>query len=98
MSLEDNDQILKLKKTLDECDYNPSKKECIINDIMSVLNYKKKKNEAKFFLKTKNQDKIIMVYFPMSVELVYKNYNTPINIFFPKNYPYEPPQIFYRTS
>ena len=94
MSLEDNDQILKLKKTLDECDYNPSKKECIINDIMSVLNYKKKKNEAKFFLKTKNQDKIIMVYFPMSVELVYKNYNTPINIFFPKNYPYEPPQIF----
>jgi rubrerythrin len=94
MSLEDNDQILKLKKTLDECNYNSSNKDCIIKDIMSVLNYKKKKNEAKFFLKTKNQDKIIMVFFPMSVELIYKSYNTPINIFFPKNYPNEPPQIF----
>ena len=94
MSLKDNGEIIELKKFLDECSYNPSKKESIANDIMSVLNYKKNTNEAKYFLKTQNQDKIIMIYFPMSVELPLKYYNAPFNIFFPKNYPYEPPQIF----
>jgi len=94
MSLKDNGEIKELKKILDECSYNPFKKESIANDIMSVLNYKKNTNEAKFFLKTQNQDKIIMIYFPMSVELPLKYYNAPFNIFFPKNYPYEPPQIF----
>ena len=41
MSLKDNGEIKELKKILDECSYNPFKKESIANDIMSVLNYKK---------------------------------------------------------
>jgi len=94
MSIEDDDKIFKLKLALDDCSYIPSKKESMANDIMRVLNYKKKIKEATFFVKTKNMDKIIMVCFPMSIEFNNKNYNVPINIFFPINYPYEAPELF----
>ena len=89
-----NDKILRLEKALGECSYSPSMKQIIKDEIICVLNYKGKKDYSRFFLRTLNQDKIIMVWYPMTVKFTKRNYMVPINIFFSKNYPYEPPQIF----
>ena len=73
-----NDKILRLEKALGECSYSPSMKQIIKDEIICVLNYKGKKDYSRFFLRTLNQDKIIMVWYPMTVKFTKRNYMVPI--------------------
>ena len=86
---------LRLRTELGQCNYSPAMKDYLTNMIMQVMNYPKKtsQQQARHFIKTKNQDKIIMVWYPMSVPFMGKNYNVPLQIYFSKNIPYEPPEI-----
>jgi hypothetical protein len=85
---------LRLREELTQCGYNPSMKDYITNMIMQVLNFPKKTTQARHFIKTLNQDRLIMVWYPMSIPFGKKSYNVPLLIYFMKNIPKEPPQIF----
>ena len=85
---------LRLRTELAQCSYNPNMKDYLANMIMQVMNYPKKTKQARHFIRNMNQDKIIMIWYPMSVPFARKNYNVPLQIFIMKNIPYEPPQIF----
>ena len=69
-------------------------KDYIANMIMQLMNYPKKTTQPRHFIKNMNQDKIMMVWYPMSVPFANKKYNVPIQIYIMKNIPYEPPQVF----
>jgi hypothetical protein len=43
-------------------------------------------------------NRIMMVWYPMSVPFMGKNYNVPLQIYITKNMPYEPPQIFLEVT
>ena len=85
---------LRIREELAQCSYNPNMKDYIANMIMQLLNYPKKTAQARHFIKNMNQDKIMMVWYPMSVPFAQKSYNVPLQIYIMKNIPYEPPQIF----
>ena len=85
---------LRLRTELAQCSYNPTMKDYISNMIMQIMNYPKKTNPTRHFIKNMNQDKIIMVWYPMSIPFNGRNYNVPLQIFIMKNVPYEPPQVF----
>ena len=85
---------LNIRTELAKCSYNQSFKDYITNMIMQVMNYPKKTNPPRHFIKTMNQDKIIMIWYPMNVPFGSKSYNVPLQIYIMKNVPYEPPQIF----
>ena len=85
---------LRLREELTQCGYNPSMKDYITNMLMQVLNFPKKTTQARHFIKTLNQDRLIMVWYPMSIPFGKKSYNVPLLIYFMKNIPKEPPQIF----
>ena len=85
---------LRLRTELAQCGYNPSMKDYISNMIMQIMNYPKKTNPSRHFIKNMNQDKIIMVWYPMSIPFNNRNYNVPLQIFIMKNVPYEPPKYF----
>ena len=83
-----------IRTELDKCSYSPNMKDYLTNMIMQVMNYPRKQAQARYSVKNMGQDKIIVVIYPMSVPFMKKSYNVPIQIFFMKNIPYEPPQIF----
>ena len=85
---------LRLRTELAQCSYNPNMKDYISNLIMQIMNYPKKTNQARHFIRNMNQDKIIMVWYPMSIPFNGRNYNVPLQIFIMKNVPYEAPQFF----
>ena len=85
---------LRLRTELAQCSYSPSMKDYISNMIIQVMNYPKKTTPPRHFIRNMNQDKIIMVWYPMSIPFNQKNYNVRLQIFIMKNVPYEPPQIF----
>ena len=85
---------LRLRTELSQCSYNPNMKDYLANMIMQIMNFPNKTNQARHFIRNMNQDKIIMVWYPMSVPFANKNYNVPLQIYIMKNIPYEPPQIF----
>ena len=85
---------LRIREELAQCCYKPNMKDYITNMIMQLMNYPKKTTQARHFIKNMNQDKIMMVWYPMSVPFAKKYYNVPLQIYIMKNIPYEPPQIF----
>ena len=86
--------ILSLKKELNECSYARSMTDYLANMIIRIMNYPKKTIPPRYFVKVTEQNKIIFIWYPMSVPFKTKNFNIPIQIFITKNIPYEPPQIF----
>ena len=89
-----NNILLTIRSQLDGCSYNQNMKDYLANLIMSVVNYPKATTPARHYVRNMGQDKIIMIWYPMSVPFVGRNYNVPIQIYIMKNIPYEPPQIF----
>ena len=86
--------IISLKKELNECSYARSMTDYLANMIIRIMNYPKKTIPPRYFVKVTEQNKIIFIWYPMSVPFKNKNFNIPIQIFITKNIPYEPPQIF----
>ena len=64
---------LRLRTELSQCSYNPNMKDYLANMIMQIMNFPKKTNQARHFIRNMNQDKIIMVWYPMSVPFANKN-------------------------
>ena len=90
--------ILRIRTELNECSYNQNMKDYLANLIMSVMNFPKKTQQVRHFIKTMGGNRIIMVWYPMSVPFMGKNYNVPLQIYITKNMPYEPPQIFLEVT
>ena len=76
------------------CTYPPSMKDYIVNAVIESIGFPYKEQQPKYMRKKVGNDTIIMVWYSMSVPFGQKKYNVPINIYFMKNMPYEPPQIF----
>ena len=90
--------ILRIRTELNECSYNQNMKDYLANLIMSVMNFPKKTQQVRHFIKTMGGNRIMMVWYPMSVPFMGKNYNVPLQIYITKNMPYEPPQIFLEVT
>ena len=92
--------LLRIRTELDGCSYDPRGKDYLANMIVSVMKFPKKKpqSQARHFIRTMNQSKIIMVWFPMNVPFMGKTYDVPLQIFIMRNIPYEPPQIFLEVA
>ena len=86
--------LIRLRNELNECCYDSSMKDYLSNMIIRIMNYPKKTTQARYFIKVMDLKKIMMVWYPMSVPFMNRNYNVPIQIYIMKNIPYEPPQIF----
>ena len=90
--------ILRIRTELSECSYNQNMKDYLANLIMAVMNYPKKTTQVRHFVRTMGGNKIIMVWYPMSIPFMGRNYNVPLQIYIMKNVPYEPPQIFLEVT
>ena len=86
--------LLKLKTELKDCCYDPQARDFLSNLIIRIMNYPKKTSPSRHYVKMMDQKKLMMVWYPMSVPFMNRNYNVPIQIYIMKNIPYEPPQIF----
>jgi hypothetical protein len=86
--------LLRLRGEISQCSYAPQMKDYISNLIYTTMNYPKKTVQARHFIRNMGYDRIIMVWYSMSVPFGGKSYNVPLQIFIMKNVPYEPPQIF----
>ena len=86
--------LLRLRTELNDCCYEPKMKDYISTMIIRIMNYPKKTTEPHHYIKMMAQNKIMMVWYPMSVPFLNRNYNVPIQIYIMKHVPYEPPQIF----
>ena len=93
---EENSQniLLRIKYGLSKCGYNPNMKEFIANRVLQAMIFPKRTLQSRYFRRNLGADEIIMVWFPMNVLFMSKSFNVPIEIFFMKNFPFEPPQIF----
>lgn len=76
------------------CTYPPNMKDYIVNAVIESIGFPYKEQQPKYMRKKVGNDTIIMVWYSMSIPFGQKKYNVPINIYFMKNMPYEPPQIF----
>ena len=76
------------------CSYPPNMKDYIVNAVIEVMGYPYKEQQPKYIRKKIGNDTIIMLWFSLSIPFNTKKYNIPINIYFMKNLPYEPPQVF----
>ena len=86
--------IIRVRTELNDCSYDPSMKDYLANLIVSTMNFPKKNTQVRHFIKNMGQNKIVMIWYPMSVPFAGKNYNVPLQIYIMRNVPYEPPQIF----
>jgi len=86
--------LLRIRSELNSCSYNQNMKDYLANMIMQIMNYPRKTTQARHFIRNMGPDRIIMVWYPMSVPFMSKKFNVPLQIFIMKNIPYEPPQIF----
>ena len=86
--------LLKIKEDINQCSYEPIKRDYVSNLVISVLNYPKKSQQARHFIKNMLNDKIIMVWLPMNIPFYGKNYTVPLQIYIMKYVPHEPQQIF----
>ena len=86
--------IIRVRTELNECSYDPSMKDYLANLIVSIMNFPKKNTQVRHFIRNMGQNRIIMIWYPMSVPFAGKNYNVPLQIYIMRNVPYEPPQIF----
>ena len=90
--------LLRLKTELNDCVYGPQMRDWLSNLIIRIMNYPKKQGDARHFVKMFNHQKLMMIWYPMSVPFMNRNYNVPLQIYLMKNFPYEPPQIFLEIS
>ena len=86
--------LLRLRTELNDCCYDPKMKDFISTMIIRIMNYPKKTTEPRHCIKMMSQNKIMMIWYPMSVPFMNRSYNVPIQIYIMKYVPYEPPQIF----
>ena len=88
--------LLRIREELGSCSYDPRAKDYLANMIVRVMNFPKKKpqSQSRHFIRTMNQNKIIMVWYPMNIPFMQKFYEVPLLIYIMRNIPYEPPQIF----
>lgn len=88
--------LLRIREELGSCSYDPRAKDYLANMIVRVMNFPKKKpqSQSRHFIRTMNQNKIIMVWYPMNIPFMQKYYEVPLLIYIMRNIPYEPPQIF----
>ena len=86
--------LLRIESELSECSYNPNMKELLADRVLQAMIFPKRICKSRYFIRNLGVDKIIMVWFPMNVPFRGKSFSVPIQIFFMKNFPYEPPQIF----
>ena len=90
--------LLRLKTELNDCVYGPQMRDWLSNLIIRIMNYPKKQGDARHFVKMFNHQKLMMIWYQMSVPFMNRNYNVPLQIYLMKNFPYEPPQIFLEIS
>lgn len=90
----DSNTKIRLLNELSTCTYLPANKDYLANMIAQVMNYPSKQGQARHYIKQLSTDKIIMVWFPMAVPFGGRNYSVPLQVYFMKNSPYEPPQVF----
>ena len=86
-------EISEASLIIDGCNYDPRDKGNLIDMIKSMLNYPKKVDRAKFFIKEIFQDKIIMAWYPLTVPFENKFLNVPIKIYFKRKFQDEAPLI-----
>ena len=88
--------LSRIREELGSCSYDPRAKDYLANMIVRVMNFPKKKpqSQSRHFIRTMNQNKIIMVWYPMNIPFMQKFYEVPLLIYIMRNIPYEPPQIF----
>ena len=89
---------LRIMNEVNQCDYDPNMKSLIINNIKELMNSPLRYSDVREYIRQWNRDKIIMVWFPMKIFLQQKPYQTPIQIYLPKNFPYVPPLIYLEVS
>lgn len=89
---------LRIMNEVNQCDYDPNMKSLIINNIKELMNSPLRYSDVREYIRQWNRDKIIMVWFPMKIFLQQKPYQTPIQIYLPKNFPYIPPLIYLEVS
>lgn len=80
------------------CSYPPTMKDYFVTSILDVIGFPYKEQQPKYMRKKIGNDTIIMVWYSMSIPFNQKQYNVPINVYFMKNMPYEPPQIFIEVT
>ena len=87
--------LLRIRSELNQCSYNQNMKDYLANMIIQAMNFpKRSQQQPRHFIRNMGVDKIIMVWYPMNVPFMGKSFSVPLQIFFMKNIPYEPPQIF----
>ncbi len=89
---------LRIMNEVNQCDYDPNMKSLIINNIKELMNSPLRYSDVREYIRQWNRDKIIMVWFPMRILLQQKPYQTPIQIYLPKNFPYVPPLIYLEVN
>ena len=86
--------LLRIRTELSECSYDQNNKDYLATLIMAAMNFPKKTSQVRHFIRNVGQNRLIMIWYPMSIPFMGKNYNIPLQIYIMKNMPYEPPQIF----
>jgi hypothetical protein len=85
---------LRFRTELAKCNYKANDKDILVNMMMEIINYPKKINPPRHFIKNVGQDRIIMIWYSMAIPFSNRTYEVPLQIYIMKNTPYEPPQIF----
>ena len=84
-----------IKHTLEnECNYNSNQIDYILDMILKIINYQKRTKSANYYVTKISQEKLVYIWYPMSITLTKKSYSVPILIFIMKNIPLEAPLIF----
>ena len=83
---------------ISSCGYPPNAIDFLIELISQILNYKFVNSSPQYKIKTKNQEKYIVVRCPLDVPFNKRNYEVPIIIYFTKLITLEHPKIFLEVA
>ena len=86
--------LIKLRAELNECCYEQRMKDYLADVILRIMNFPKKTSEGRHFTKAISEGKIMMIWYPMSVPFLNRNYSVPLIIYIMRNFPYDAPQFF----
>lgn len=93
----DKELLSKIKVDLNGCSYEPKTKNYVSKMFLTIMKFPEKNCNPLYFIKEVNQNKIVMVWYPMSVSFMCQKYNVPIQICIMKNITIEPHQIFLKV-
>lgn len=82
-------------ESISTCSYPINTKDYIGSVILELYNMNK---TTKFYKVNKDGDKILVAQYKIQVTFKGKNYDTPILIYFPKDFPKIPPEVFVETK